>query len=882
MSAQTFTGGTLTTTPKPGNVMATVVAAVTDTQAKVADVQFSIALLNGATQVAQYGPYPPDITRRPGWYEKDVVLHTLYTTRVDTTLYDETGAVLASTAESFGLRSADAGAAVQALTVRDADTDATATVLGFQGTVVSVSGGVATFDLDGRYALAGHTHSTYLPLAGGTLSGNLAVIKTGPRLWLGRDMAGAGGHDVVVEGTSTGQGGYLGFNLYLSGSGADPITGMLYSVDAGTASTGGGALRYDGNSKSFRFLTAPTSTGRGTAATLTERFRVQEGFVRVMNADFEVGGSVVITSARVLQNVTAGWGIITSGKPTTLAGYGITDAVTTAGGAIGSGALGFGSRLGQHLSLYGTSYGLGIQNSTLYLRTGGELAVYAGGTHNDALGSSGGGTELLRANGAGFTYMGTAVSLAGHTHSWAAITSGKPTTAAGYGITAIDAALLTSGTLPDARLGSRVALRDVNNAFTIAQYALPAPGTIAWGAMRSGDIALRWGVTGDGVHSFGTGTAAPDLNLYRSGAGILTTDGQFQASAGLYVGGSLVLTGARVLQNVTAYLSAAAGASVVLTKGGDVQRNFMRWNQGAAWWQAGFRNSPYAWVLEYQAIGGTPADDSGWTMALSAGTNGTVTVGGNLVVNGSSFGGTSSRMFLGSYAAFLMNGGGALPIATGGILVSSSYADTQYANALSFGAATRQMINLWLNTYGIGIQASTLYMRSESRFSWFAGGTHSDAQNDAGSGGSVLMSLTSGELTVTAAGINSAGYVKAAGLSWAWSGFYFSQNSCYLLPGGAADRIAFQSNSTTAAYLRWQTSTGAVIGFVGGSTTALELYQGTALAMQLGATQAIVEKPLFLRAPNAGTVRVAGVMWGSDVPTDTTAAPVGTLFAVVP
>jgi hypothetical protein len=58
------------------------------------------------------------------------------------------------------------------------------------------------------------------------------------------------------------------------------------------------------------------------------------------------------------------------------------------------------------------------------------------------------------------------------------------------------------------------------------------------------------------------------------------------------------------------------------------------------------------------------------------------------------------------------------------------------------------MINLYDDTYGIGIQTSTMYFRSNSRFSWYDGGTHSATQNSPGTGGTVLMTLTSGGLTV--------------------------------------------------------------------------------------------------------------------------------------
>ncbi len=69
---------------------------------------------------------------------------------------------------------------------------------------------------------------------------------------------------------------------------------------------------------------------------------------------------------------------------------------------------------------------------------------------------------------------------------------------------------------------------------------------------------------------------------------------------------------------------------------------------------------------------------------------------------------------------------------------------------LSFGAALRQMVNLWNESYGIGIQTGTLYQRSGSDFAWFRGGAHIDAQGNPGAGGVLAMKLDSAsKLTVS-------------------------------------------------------------------------------------------------------------------------------------
>jgi hypothetical protein len=68
--------------------------------------------------------------------------------------------------------------------------------------------------------------------------------------------------------------------------------------------------------------------------------------------------------------------------------------------------------------------------------------------------------------------------------------------------------------------------------------------------------------------------------------------------------------------------------------------------------------------------------------------------------------------------------------------------------SISFGTTSRQMINLYDTRYGIGVQTGTLYQRTGARFSWFKGGTHSNTQNDPGTDGTVLMTLTSSGLAV--------------------------------------------------------------------------------------------------------------------------------------
>jgi len=83
-----------------------------------------------------------------------------------------------------------------------------------------------------------------------------------------------------------------------------------------------------------------------------------------------------------------------------------------------------------------------------------------------------------------------------------------------------------------------------------------------------------------------------------------------------------------------------------------------------------------------------------------------------------------------------------------------------YDGNLSFGMQVRQMLNLWGTQYGIGVQSSTVYFRTDNAsgsangFAWYKGGTHDDRMQNAG-GGATLMTLTSTGLVVNGTVITS-------------------------------------------------------------------------------------------------------------------------------
>jgi hypothetical protein len=57
--------------------------------------------------------------------------------------------------------------------------------------------------------------------------------------------------------------------------------------------------------------------------------------------------------------------------------------------------LGFFSHTGQHINLFATSYGIGIQSATQYFRTASHFAWYRGGSHSDGVLDAGGGVAVM-------------------------------------------------------------------------------------------------------------------------------------------------------------------------------------------------------------------------------------------------------------------------------------------------------------------------------------------------------------------------------------------------------------------------------------------------------------------------------------------------------
>ena len=85
----------------------------------------------------------------------------------------------------------------------------------------------------------------------------------------------------------------------------------------------------------------------------------------------------------------------------------------------------------------------------------------------------------------------------------------------------------------------------------------------------------------------------------------------------------------------------------------------------------------------------------------------------------------------------------------------------EVGGSVFFGSTTRQMLNLYNQTYGIGVQASTFYFRTDYGFRWYKGGIHSNTAGSPG-GGTQLMNLSqTGDLFVTGP-VHAPGFIETS------------------------------------------------------------------------------------------------------------------------
>lgn len=103
-------------------------------------------------------------------------------------------------------------------------------------------------------------------------------------------------------------------------------------------------------------------------------------------------------------------------------------------------------------------------------------------------------------------------------------------------------------------------------------------------------------------------------------------------------------------------------------------------------------------------------------------------------------------------------------------------ANHTWSGKIGFGSVTRQMIDLYDTVYGIGVQAGTAYIRTDKRFSVHLSGTHSNTENEPGSGGTVLFTVTTSLIEYKGSTIwHAANDGTGSGLDAdLWDGYQFS------------------------------------------------------------------------------------------------------------
>ncbi len=206
--------------------------------------------------------------------------------------------------------------------------------------------------------------------------------------------------------------------------------------------------------------------------------------------------------------------------------------------------------------------------------------------------------------------------------------------------------------------------------------------------------------------------------------------------------------------------------------------------------------------------------------------------------------------------AFLQKSGGTM---TGALGIDNG-------TTVNFGNQTRQMLNLYNSDYGIGVQANTQYFRTAGQFAWFKNGTHSDVANNAGSGGTTVMTL-SGNGTLTARGSESGvNVVNRNNSAQEWA--MYSRNNggvgqlAFWNSSNGSDVVAFSPNGDM--YLVGEIST-TVMTIRGGADVAEPFEMTNSEEMDPGTVVVIDEDNAghLMKSTKSYDKRVAGIISGA-------------------
>jgi excisionase family DNA binding protein len=409
------------------------------------------------------------------------------------------------------------------------------TSIGFSGTgnltggiTATAGGGVSANTLDVK-ANPSFSTSVTSPLFTGT---GVTLSSTGAA----NDLILSSGRNITLS----------GFNCSTFNNGGvlttDASGNIVCQNDDGGAA---GTITGSGTTNRLPYYSGSSSLGDSWLLQNSTTMQLDSGKnFELVSGSLIAGGTTVLTSGRVLQNVTADAGIITAGILGSARGGTGVD-----GSAAANGQLLIGNSSGFSIGTLGTT-GLTATTGSGTL----SLAVnYGSGANNAAAGansftcnsgsgnlSGGGGTVTIGTSG---TNCG-AISLSA-TPSVSSLTATGSTT----GLTVSGAPNNTGNT-------------------SLIQFG---------SAIASGNSAVNGGTyLGLNQPASGAGSAADFLNFQVNGTYKLKVDntGLLDAVGGLSVGGTTVVTNARVLQNVTANASIITAGSLAATVGGTGQTSY--------------------------------------------------------------------------------------------------------------------------------------------------------------------------------------------------------------------------------------------------------------------------------------------------------------------
>jgi hypothetical protein len=433
----------------------------------------------------------------------------------------------------------------------------------------------------------------------------------------------------------------------------------------------------------------------------------------------------------------------------------------------------------------------------------------------------------------------------------------------GSSLTSLNASQLTSGTVPDARISQT----------SVTQHQLAITGT---GALNAGSITSGFGDINIGTSTFtGNGSGLTSLNATNLSSGTV---------AGARLGGNQSMAGIKTFTDATQSTSTTTGAVIVaggVGVGGNLYVGGVLSASGADLTDLNASNLTSGTVPNAR-ISGTYSGITG-TGALNAGS---ITTGfGNINIGTSTFTGNGSGLT--SLNATNLSSG-TVPdarLSTNVVLLGGAQtitgAKTFDANVtlgiaaeLFFGSQTRQMVNLWSNSYGIGVQSSTQYYRSGGRFSWFRGGVHNNTENTPGTGGAVAMTLdSSSNLTVTG-NVNATAFSgDGSALTGVTAGSLANSLTFNNAGGGAASGSTF--NGSAGVTISWNTigavTTGATNQTIAGtktfSSTIAGSINGNAATATTLATARNINGTSFDGSANITTANwgTARTIWGQSI-----------------